>query len=56
MNPIWCRMKKHSPSNGQNDQLVHWWLLVHSGCDLGWGSMLQNGQMLLVRVCVISTS
>jgi hypothetical protein len=27
--PIWCRMKKRSPSNGQNGQLVHWWLLVH---------------------------
>lgn len=22
-------MKKHNPSNGQNDKLVHWWLLVH---------------------------
>jgi len=30
MNPIWCWMKKCSPSSGQNDQLVHWWLLVHS--------------------------
>jgi len=24
-------MKKRSPSYGQNGQLVHWWLLVHSG-------------------------
>jgi len=24
-------MKKHNPSSGQNDQLVHWWLLIHSG-------------------------
>jgi hypothetical protein len=24
MNPIWCRMKKGSPSSGQNGQLVHW--------------------------------
>jgi hypothetical protein len=24
-------MKKHNPSSGQNGQLVHWWLLVHSG-------------------------
>jgi hypothetical protein len=24
-------MKKRSPSSGQNGQLVHWWLLVHSG-------------------------
>jgi hypothetical protein len=31
MNPIWGRMKKRSPSSGQNGQLVHWWLLVHSG-------------------------
>jgi hypothetical protein len=31
MNPIWGRMKKRSPSNGQNNQLVHWWLLVHFG-------------------------
>jgi hypothetical protein len=30
MNPIWCRMKKRSPSSGENGQLVHWWLLVHS--------------------------
>jgi hypothetical protein len=25
------RMKKRSPSYGQNGQLVHWWVLVHSG-------------------------
>jgi hypothetical protein len=31
MNPMWRRMKKRSPSRGQNGQLVHWWLLVHSG-------------------------
>jgi hypothetical protein len=31
MNPIWRRMKKCNPSSGQNGQLVHWWLLVHSG-------------------------
>jgi hypothetical protein len=35
MNPILCRMKKRSPSIGQNGQLVHWWLLVHSGHGLG---------------------
>jgi hypothetical protein len=32
-------MKKRSPSSGQNGQLVHWWLLVHSGQipePLGW--------------------
>jgi hypothetical protein len=31
MNPIRRRMKKCNPSSEQNDQLVHWWLLVHSG-------------------------
>ncbi len=31
MNPIRRRMKKHKASSGQNGQLVHWWLLVHSG-------------------------
>jgi hypothetical protein len=29
MNPIQRQMKKCNPSNGQNGQLVHWWLLVH---------------------------
>jgi len=24
-------MKKRSPSSGQDSQLVHWWMLVHSG-------------------------
>jgi len=24
------RMKKRNPSSGQNGQLVHWWLLIHS--------------------------
>jgi hypothetical protein len=31
MNPIFHQMKKLNPSNGQNNQLVHWWLLVHFG-------------------------
>jgi hypothetical protein len=31
MSPIRCRMKKRNPSSGQNDQLVHWWLLIHFG-------------------------
>jgi radical SAM superfamily enzyme len=31
MNPIRRQMKKHNPSNGQNNQLVHWWLLIHYG-------------------------
>jgi hypothetical protein len=28
-NPIWCRMKKRNPSSGQDNQLMHCWLLVH---------------------------
>jgi hypothetical protein len=24
-------MKKRNPSGGQNGQLVHWWVLIHSG-------------------------
>jgi hypothetical protein len=28
-------MKKHSPSNGQNNQLMHWWLLVQSSQEGG---------------------
>jgi hypothetical protein len=24
-------MKKHNSFSGQNNQLVHWWLLVHFG-------------------------
>jgi hypothetical protein len=31
MSPVCCRIKKRSPSKGQNGQLVHWWLLIHSG-------------------------
>ncbi len=31
MNPIRRRMKIFKASSGQNGQLVHWWLLVHSG-------------------------
>jgi hypothetical protein len=34
MNPIRRRMKKYKASSGQNGQLVHWWLLVHSGLEL----------------------
>jgi hypothetical protein len=30
MNPIRRQMKKRNPSSGQNGQLVHWWLLIHS--------------------------
>jgi hypothetical protein len=35
MNPIRRQMKKRNPSSGQNGQLVHWWLLIHSGHG-GW--------------------
>ncbi len=31
MSPIRRQMKKRNPSGGQNGQLVHWWLLIHSG-------------------------
>jgi hypothetical protein len=31
MSPIRRGMKKRNPSSGQNGQLVHWWLLIHSG-------------------------
>jgi hypothetical protein len=31
MSPIRHQMKKRNPSSGQNSQLVHWWLLIHSG-------------------------
>ncbi len=34
-NPIRRRMKKRNPSSGQNGQLVLWWLLIHSGRQLG---------------------
>jgi hypothetical protein len=33
MNPMWRQMKQRMSSSRQNDQLVHWWLLVHSGLD-----------------------
>jgi hypothetical protein len=30
-------MKKRNPSSGQNGQLVHWWLLIHSSQKIrGW--------------------
>ncbi len=41
MNPIRCRMKKRKASSGQNGQLVHWWLLVHSGP----GTLPINGEV-----------
>jgi hypothetical protein len=31
MSPIRCQMKKRNPIGGQNGQLVHWWVLIHSG-------------------------
>ncbi len=38
VNPIRRRMKKCKASSGQNGQLVHWWLLVHSGPSAGPGN------------------
>ncbi len=35
VNPIRRQMKKRNPSSGQNGQLVHWWLLIHSGLGKG---------------------
>jgi hypothetical protein len=35
MSPIRRQMKKRNPSGGQNGQLVHWWVLIHSGPELG---------------------
>ncbi len=42
-------MKKHNPSDGQNGQLVQWWVLVHSGPTLPvfphwwpWGSFASS--------------
>jgi hypothetical protein len=43
MNPIRRQMKKRNPSSGQNGQLVHWWLLIHSGQDFE----IQNLTLLL---------
>jgi hypothetical protein len=45
-------MKKHSPSSGQNGQLVHWCLLVHSGwgivdCD-STGKVARKSQKLCI--------
>jgi len=39
MSPIRRRMEKRNPSSGQNGQLVHWWLLIHSGR----GNVFLNG-------------
>jgi hypothetical protein len=57
MNLICRRMKKRSPSSGQNGQLVHWWLLVHSGpgnmhfpCDTEGLPLLQ--QHIPCHICV----
>jgi len=43
MNPIWHRMKKCNPFSGHNDQLVHWWLLVHSTANNVLENMPING-------------
>jgi hypothetical protein len=36
MSPIRRQMKKRNPSGGQNGQLVHWWVLIHSGRFVAW--------------------
>jgi hypothetical protein len=41
MSPIRRQMKKRNPSGGQNGQLVHWWVLIHSGP--GSARRLQRG-------------
>jgi hypothetical protein len=45
MNPIRRQMKKRNPSSGQNGQLVHWWLLIHSGPLVGAGSLWPTGSL-----------
>jgi hypothetical protein len=46
MNPIRRPMKKRNPSSGQNGQLVHWWVLIHSGHDIWAYGSLHNGSSL----------
>jgi hypothetical protein len=45
----WLRLdKKCSPSHGQNGQLVHWWVLVHSGLissEPNWNCLLHPWQL-----------
>ncbi len=54
MNPIRRRMKKRNPSSGQNGQLVHWWLLIHSGRCFEGGLEAINWNlpnMTFIRIC-----
>ncbi len=39
MNSVRHRMKKRNPSSGQNGELVHWWLLVHSSRIIARGQL-----------------
>jgi hypothetical protein len=47
MNPIWRQMKKCTPSSGQNSQLVHWWLLVHSTLNSAGRNNYSTPEMLV---------
>ncbi len=49
MSPIRRRMKKRNPSGGQNGQLVHWWLLIHSAPHPG----LSNGTRSVARGTIV---
>ncbi len=51
--PIWCRIKKRSPSSGQNNQLVHWWLLVYSG-PLAGPRNRQDLETVTMWLCTLS--
>jgi hypothetical protein len=46
-------MKKCNPSGGQNGQLVHWWLLIHSGRKDG---QVCQYQLLHFPVCKLQLS
>jgi hypothetical protein len=55
MNRIRRRMKKRKASSGQNGQLVHWWLLVHSGrskplFDMGVEKSLLYGEFIKTMI------
>jgi hypothetical protein len=49
-------MKKHSPSYGQNGQLVHWWVLAHSGQFHGSYNFFGNLQLVLLSLYLPCTS
>jgi hypothetical protein len=53
MSPIRRRMKKRNPSGGQNGQLVHWWLLFHSGRPNVDPSAILNALSLVPSILLI---